>query len=52
MDEMVRKGPKRLVIDISEEFHKRLKEGALKRNITLRRYVLRMLERGLMQEDK
>ena len=47
-----RKHPKRLTIEIGDETHTRIKIEAAKRNITIQKWVLRVLERALSQEEK
>lgn len=43
---------KRFVIEVDEEFHKKIKERAKIRNITLRLWVLRAIKQALKQEEK
>lgn len=43
---------KRFVIDVDDEFHKKVKDRAKERNITLRKYILRAILQALKQEDK
>lgn len=50
MEEKTRKSPKRLVVEIEEDLHHAVKKAAINRNITLRRYVLRALERAVLNE--
>lgn len=50
MNEKMRIGPKRLTVDISEELHYSLRNIAANKGITLRKYVLRSLERAVATE--
>jgi hypothetical protein len=43
---------KRLVIEVTEEFHERVKKISLKRNITIRKWVVRAILQALQQEEK
>ena len=52
MTEVTRKGPKRLTIDINEEMHKQIKMLAIKRNITLRTWLVRLIVNGIQEEKK
>jgi predicted HicB family RNase H-like nuclease len=46
------KSPKKLTIEISEEYHRRIKLLAVERNITLRKWVIQtLLERVLREES-
>ena len=51
MEERKRKSPKRLLIDIPEEIHREIKRSALNKNITLRKWVLRVFLIALKQES-
>ena len=46
-----RKTPKRLLIDIPEDVHKLIKERALFRNMTMRRWVLQAIKMRLDREE-
>mgnify|MGYP001591354676 CR=1 FL=1 len=46
-----RKTPKRLLIDISEEEHFLIKEKALFRNITMRKWIMRAIKEQLKKEQ-
>ena len=50
--EEIKKKPKRLVIDIPEDLHTRVKLRATTRNITIRLWVLRALIFALTKEEK
>lgn len=50
--EKIRKSPKRLIIDIDEKFHQQIKYQALKRNITLRRWIYRVISEALKKEEQ
>ena len=43
---------KRLSIDIPEELHKQIKIKAIKRNITLRVYILRAIKQAIKHEEQ
>ena len=43
---------KRLVIEIPEKFHKRIKELACMRNITMRTWCIRELFKGVHQQEQ
>ena len=43
---------KRLVIEVNEEFHAKVKAQALKRNITIRKWVVRAILQALKVEEK
>lgn len=43
---------KRLVIEVNEDFHKRIKAIAALRNITIRKWVVRAILQALKNEEK
>ena len=43
---------KRFVIEVTEEFHKKIKDRAKKRNIALRKWILKAIVFALKQEEK
>lgn len=45
------KTPKKLTIDIPEDYHKRIKILAVERNITLRKWVLQTLMERVLREE-
>jgi predicted HicB family RNase H-like nuclease len=52
MKEKERTTPKRLVLNIPEQLHQEIKQRALDRNITLRKYVLQALMTRIQNENK
>lgn len=42
---------KRLVIDVDEDFHKKIKIRATERNITIRKWVVRAITQALKREE-
>lgn len=52
MDQKTRKSPKRLIVDIPEEWHKRIKIRCTIRNEPMKTYVLRaVMEKILFEEN-
>ena len=49
--EKERRTPKKLTINIPEDYHRRIKILALERNMTLRKYVLQTLMARVLQEE-
>lgn len=43
--------PKRLVVDVPDNFHKEVKERATRRNISIKTWIVRALQEK-MQEEK
>lgn len=48
----MQKDCKRFIIEVDKEFHKRVKDRAIKRNITLRLWILRAIKQALKQEEQ
>lgn len=48
----MRKSPKRLLINIDDQMHEKIKLVAVKRNITIRKWVTRVLLKALLEEQK
>jgi len=43
---------KRLIVEVDEEFHAKVKAKALERNITIRKWIVRAILQALKQEEK
>ncbi len=43
---------KRLIVEVNEEFHAKIKSKALARNITIRKWLIRAILQALKQEEK
>lgn len=43
---------KNLIIEMHEEMHKALKQAALNRNISLRKYIIQVLTNELLMEEE
>lgn len=51
-EKKTRKSPKRLLIDITEELHSKMKSWAAIRNISLKKYITRIITRAIAEEEK
>ena len=47
-----RKSPKRLLIDIDEDIHKKIRWICDMRNITMRRFIMRAIIKAIAEEEK
>ena len=47
----VRKSPKRIIVDVPEEFHQKVKAHAVFLHLPIRTWVLRALIKKLKEED-
>lgn len=47
----VRRSPKRLILDIPEDFHVAIKKSAIERGITMKTWVLRALMEEIKKQD-
>jgi len=43
---------KRLIVEVDEEFHAKIKTKAQSRNITIRKWIVRAILQALKQEEK
>jgi hypothetical protein len=52
MNDVRRKSPKRLTLNIPEDYHKELKIRSVMRNITLTEWVLRAIREAIAKEQQ